>query len=165
MNLSPKQLADENLIGDVARLIGSSGIEPHQLELEITESALLASIEESSRKLHQLETLGVRLALDDFGTGYSSLTYLRLFPVETLKIDKTFIDNIPERETVLVQSLIRFAQSLEMNVVAEGVERQEQWNYLQECGCDFGQGFLICRPAPAEDAIRFLLVKNREENE
>ena len=165
VNLSPKQLADENLIGDVARLIGSSGIEPHQLELEITESALLASIEESSRKLHQLETLGVRLALDDFGTGYSSLTYLRLFPVETLKIDKTFIDNIPERETVLVQSLIRFAQSLEMNVVAEGVERQEQWNYLQECGCDFGQGFLICRPAPAEDAIRFLLVKNREENE
>ena len=101
--------------------------------------------------------------MDDFGTGYSSLTYLRLFPVETLKIDKTFIDNIPERETVLVQSLIRFAQSLEMSVVAEGVERQEQWDYLQECGCDFGQGFLICRPTSDEDAIRFLLETNRQE--
>lgn len=163
VNLSPKQLADENLIREVDRIIGSSGIAACQLELEITESALLASIEESSRKLHQLDALGVRLALDDFGTGYSSLTYLRLFPVETLKIDKTFIDNIPERETVLVQSLIRFAQSLEIHVVAEGVERQEQWAYLQECGCDFGQGFLICRPSPEEDAIRFLLAKNRGE--
>ena len=163
VNLSPKQLADENLIREVARILGSSGIAASQLELEITESAILASIEESSRKLHQLDALGVRLALDDFGTGYSSLTYLRLFPVETLKIDKTFIDNIPERETVLVQSLIRFAQSLEMSVVAEGVERQEQWDYLQECGCDFGQGFLICRPTSDEDAIRFLLETNRQE--
>ena len=163
VNLSPKQLADENLIREVDRILGSSGIAARQLELEITESALLASIEESSRKLHQLEALGVRLALDDFGTGYSSLTYLRLFPVETLKIDKTFIDNIPERETVLVQSLIRFAQSLEIHVVAEGVERQEQWDYLRECGCDVGQGFLICRPTPEEDAIRFLLAKNRQD--
>ncbi len=163
VNLSPKQLADENLIREVDRLLVLFGIAARQLELEITESAILASIEESSRKLHQLDALGVRLALDDFGTGYSSLTYLRLFPVETLKIDKTFIDNIPERETVLVQSLIRFAQSLEMSVVAEGVERQEQWAYLQECGCDVGQGFLICRPTSDEDAIRFLLDKNRPE--
>ena len=163
VNLSPKQLADENLIREVARILESAGIAARQLELEITESALLASIEESSRKLHQLDALGVRLALDDFGTGYSSLTYLRLFPVETLKIDKTFIDSIPERETVLVQSLIRFAQSLDIHVVAEGVERQEQWDYLRECGCDVGQGFLICRPTPEEDAVRFLLAKNRQE--
>ena len=160
VNLSPKQLADEHLIGDVRRLIEAAGILSSQLELEITESALLASIEDSSRKLHELDALGVRLALDDFGTGYSSLTYLRLFPVETLKIDKSFIDNLPERETVLVQSIIHFAQRLNMNVVAEGVERQEQWDFLRECGCDFVQGYFMSRPTPEEAAVQFLLQKN-----
>jgi len=160
VNLSPKQLADEHLMGDVSRLIETAGILSSQLELEITESALLASIEDSSRKLHELDALGVRLALDDFGTGYSSLTYLRLFPVETLKIDKSFIDNIPERETVLVQSIIHFAQSLNMNVVAEGVERKEQWDFLNECGCDLVQGYFLSRPVPEESAVEFLLKRN-----
>ena len=164
VNLSPKQLADESLIEDVGELIKSFGIKPQQMELEITESALLASMEDSSRKLHQLDALGVRLALDDFGTGYSSLTYLRVFPVETLKIDKSFIDNIPERETVLVQSLIRFAQSLDMSVVAEGVERQEQLDFLRNCGCDIVQGYFMSRPVPEADAIQFLLAKNSAEN-
>ena len=165
VNLSPKQLSDENLIGDVARLISSVGIEPQQLEFEITESALLASMEESSRKLKQLDELGVRLALDDFGTGYSSLTYLRLFPVKTLKIDKSFIDSIPERETVLVQSLIRFAQSMEMKVVAEGVERQEQLEYLQNCGCDFVQGYYMSHPVSEADAMRFLQENDNKETQ
>ena len=148
------------MIEDVGQLIEAFGVKPQQMELEITESALLASMEDSSRKLHQLDALGVRLALDDFGTGYSSLTYLRVFPVETLKIDKSFIDNIPERETVLVQSLIRFAQSLDMSVVAEGVERQEQLDFLRSCGCDIVQGYFMSRPIPEEDAIQFLLAKN-----
>ena len=165
VNLSPKQLSDENLIGEVARLIDSAGIEPSQLEFEITESALLSSMEASSRKLKQLDELGVRLALDDFGTGYSSLTYLRLFPVKTLKIDKSFIDNIPERETVLVQSLIRFAQSLDMKVVAEGVERREQFEYLQNSGCDFVQGYYMSLPVSEEDAMQFLQAKGNRETQ
>ena len=165
VNLSPKQLSDENLIGEVARLIDSAGIEPNQLEFEITESALLSSMEESSRKLKQLDELGVRLALDDFGTGYSSLTYLRLFPVKTLKIDKSFIDNIPERETVLVQSLIRFAQSLDMKVVAEGVERREQFEYLQNSGCDFVQGYYMSLPVSEEDAMQFLQANGNRETQ
>ncbi len=160
VNISPKQLADENLIEDIGRLLEASKIAPQQLELEITESALLASLEDSGRKLQQLDALGVLLALDDFGTGYSSLTHLRLFPVETLKIDKSFIDHLPERETVLVKSLIHFAQSLNIKVVAEGVERREQWEYLRSCGCDYVQGYFASRPIAEEDAVRFLSEKN-----
>lgn len=160
VNLSAKQLADDSLINDISELLASTGIDPQQLELEITESALLFSMEDGSCKLHQLVELGIRLALDDFGTGYSSLTHLRLFPVETLKIDKSFIDNIPESETDLVAALIHFAQSLKMNVVAEGVERKEQWDYLHGCGCDLVQGYYMSRPIPEEEAVQFLLNKN-----
>ena len=130
------------------------------MELEITESALLSALEESGRRLEQLAALGVGLALDDFGTGYSSLTHLRLFPVETLKIDKAFIDNVPEREAVLVQSLIRFAQSLNMTVVAEGVERIEQVDFLRLSGCDIVQGYFMSRPLQATDAFAFVRARN-----
>ena len=160
VNLSPKQLASESLVAGVNGLIAAAGIAPQQLELEITESALLSSLEESGRRLEQLASLGVGLALDDFGTGYSSLTHLRLFPVETLKIDKAFIDNAPGRESVLVQSLIRFAQSLKMTVVAEGVERSEQVDFLRSSGCDIMQGYFMSRPLPASEAIEFVRTRN-----
>ena len=160
VNLSPKQLASETLIGSIGALITASAIVPQQLALEITESALLASLEDSSRKLHQLAELGVGLALDDFGTGYSSLTHLRLFPVETLKIDKSFIDNVPGREAVLVHSLVQFAQNLNMKVVAEGVESAEQWEFLQNCDCDMVQGYFVSRPLPEAEAMKFLKMKN-----
>lgn len=160
VNLSPKQLASESLVGGVGDLIAAAGIAPQQLELEITESALLSSLEESGRRLEQLAALGVGLALDDFGTGYSSLTHLRLFPVETLKIDKAFIDNAPGRESVLVQSLIRFAQSLKMTVIAEGVERSEQFDFLLASGCDIVQGYFMSRPLQARDAFAFVRDRN-----
>ena len=160
VNLSPKQLASESLVAGVNDLIAAAEIAPQQLELEITESALLSSLEESGRRLEQLAALGVGLALDDFGTGYSSLTHLRLFPVETLKIDKAFIDNAPGREAVLVQSLIRFAQSLKMAVVAEGVERSEQVDFLRSSGCDIMQGYFMSRPLPASEAIEFVRTRN-----
>lgn len=156
VNISPKQLADEHLVNMVKRLLSLSKIIPRQLELEITETALLISLDESCAKLHKLKELGIGLALDDFGTGYSSLTHLRLFPVETLKIDKSFIDNIPGEDTILVQSLINFAQNLHINVVAEGVERQEQLDYLRTCGCNLVQGYLLSRPLTEKDALRFL---------
>ena len=156
VNLSPKQLADEQLVTIVENLLTISQIPPRQLELEITETALLTSLDESCTKLHKLKKLGVGLALDDFGTGYSSLTHLRLFPVETIKIDKSFIDNIPKQDTVFVQSFIKFAQSLHMNVVAEGVERQEQLDSLLTYGCDLVQGYLLGRPLPKKEALEFL---------
>ncbi|CQR73546.1 Phytochrome-like protein cph2 [Sporomusa ovata DSM 2662] len=156
VNLSPKQLADDHFVGMVKQLLHTTQILPNQLELEITESALLTALDESCSKLHKLKDLGVSLALDDFGTGYSSLTHLRLFPVKTLKIDKSFIDNIPGKDNTLVDSLIRFAQSLKMNVVAEGVERQEQLDFLRVCGCDLVQGYFFSQPLPTKNAITFL---------
>ena len=156
VNLSPKQLADDHFVGMVRQLLDTTPILPSQLELEITESALLTALDESCSKLHKLKDLGVSLALDDFGTGYSSLTHLRLFPVKTLKIDKSFIDNIPGKDNTLVDSLICFAQNLNMNVVAEGVERQEQLDFLHVCGCDLVQGYFFSHPLPTQGAITFL---------
>lgn len=156
VNLSPRQLADDQFVTKVNQLLAATQITPSQLELEITESALLTALDESCAKLNKLRALGVSLALDDFGTGYSSLTHLRLFPVSTLKIDKSFIDNIPGKDNILVHSLIRFAQSLTMNVVAEGVEHREQLDYLAACGCDLIQGYFFSRPLPAAEALSFL---------
>ncbi len=163
VNVSTKQLADNNLVKIVDRLIATTGINPTQLELEITESALLTSLEDGVSKLRQIEQLGVRIALDDFGTGYSSLTYLRLFPVETLKIDKSFIDSIPGTEAVLVKLLVKFAQDLKMTVVAEGVETQEQFDYLAACGCNNIQGYLLSQPVPEQEALKFLSTVNGRE--
>ncbi|WP_371374781.1 EAL domain-containing protein [Sporomusa aerivorans] len=160
VNLSTKQLADKELVNIIRRLIAHAGFTPQQLELEITESALLTSLEEGVSTLRQLEGLGLRMALDDFGTGYSSLTHLRLFPVETLKIDKSFIDTIPGPDAVLVKSLVKFAQELNMIVVAEGVERQEQLAYLADCGCNIIQGYLMSRPLPEKEALEFLFARN-----
>ena len=163
VNLSPKQLADDRLIEFIKQSVLTYGIEPQRLELEITETALMTSLEDGGRKLASLDELGVRIALDDFGTGYSSLTYLRLFPVTTLKIDKSFIDSLPDAEGFLVRSLIQFAQNLQMSVVAEGVERTEQYDYLTACGCDLVQGYLVSRPVAPEEAVRFLTERNERK--
>lgn len=160
VNLSPKQLADKQLLPVVRRCIRQAGIDPGRLELEITETALLTSMEESGRNLASLSELGVGISLDDFGTGYSSLTYLRIFPVGILKIDKSFIDNLPNSQEVMVRSLIQFAKNLKLRVIAEGVETQAQWDYLADCGCDMVQGYLISRPLSPEAAERFLLERN-----
>ena len=140
----------------VARVLRSTGVAPARLELEITESALLPAPEESCAKLYALRALGVSLALDDFGTGFSSRTHLRLFPVETLKIDKSFIENIPGKDNAIVDSLIRFAQSLNMKVVAEGVETTGQRDYLGDCGCEIVQGYFYSRPLSERAALSFL---------
>ena len=163
VNLSSKQLADGQIVATVRDALTEAGIAPQQLELEITESALLTALDESCSKLQQLKNLGVSLALDDFGTGYSSITHLRLFPVEILKIDKSFIDTIiTQEDDSLVNSLIHFAQSLKLQVVAEGVETQEQLEYLRHYGCDLIQGYYFSRPLPADEAL--LLLKKHVQN-
>jgi EAL domain-containing protein (putative c-di-GMP-specific phosphodiesterase class I) len=158
VNVSPRQLAADDFVVLVRDTIEREGINPNQLEIEITENVLIASLEESTYKLSQLRASGVRLALDDFGIGYSSLTYLRSLPVGTLKMDKSFIDRIVSDTGQLkfICSIINMAHILGLTVVAEGVETEEQLEKLVECQCDFIQGYVFSRPVAETEAILFL---------
>ena len=158
VNISSKQIATDNFVTMVHEVIHEAGIEPQQLELEITESVLMISMEDAIRKLNELRGLGVRLSLDDFGTGFSSLTYLWHLPITTLKIDKSFIDMIVEDKAQLeiIRSVITMAHILKMCVIAEGVETEKQRLYLVKNHCDCIQGYLISPPITAAEAIKFL---------
>jgi len=129
----------------VRRALAQSGLEPARLELEITESIMLDEPEQTLAVLEQLKQLGVRVALDDFGTGYSSLSYLRRFPIDVLKIDKSFVDDIAseDRQVLLTKAIIELGQSLNLKVIAEGIERDEQRERLRALNCELGQGFLF----------------------
>ncbi|MBP2639358.1 MAG: diguanylate cyclase/phosphodiesterase [Firmicutes bacterium] len=165
VNVSPRQLADPDFINIVRTILADVDIKPCQLELEITESVLLVSIDDTIQKLNELQSMGLRLSLDDFGTGYSSLTYLQRLPVNTMKIDKTFIDMImaDEVQPAIIASIIDMAHVLKMSVVAEGVEKERQYNYLVQNQCDVIQGYFIGRPVSGEEAIQFLINMDQEE--
>ena len=158
VNVSPRQLTAEDFVDIVRQCIGEAGIEPEQMEVEITENVLIESLEDSTRKLSQLNDLGIGLSLDDFGTGFSSLTYLRNLPVGTLKIDKSFIDRIMEDSVQegFVRSIVDMAHVLGLRVIAEGVEREPQLQKLTQFGCDCVQGYVFSRPVSEEGALRFL---------
>lgn len=158
VNVSPCQLCTEDFIDKVREAVTRAGIEPNQLELEITENALIASLEESTHILHKIQSMGVRLSLDDFGTGYSSLTYLQRLPVNTLKIDKAFIDAIllDGSQKAIIATIVNLAHIMGMNVVAEGVETETQVAHLASCHCDSLQGYIISRPVSEDEAVRFL---------
>jgi diguanylate cyclase (GGDEF)-like protein len=149
VNLSRRQLVSPHLVDDVRSALALSGIEPQQLILEVTESGLVEHPEQATSALTELRALGIRIAVDDFGTGYSSLSHLQRFPVDVLKIDKSFIDPLNEAEpasSALVTSIIGLAHSLSLEVVAEGIEREGQFERLIELDCDYGQGYLMGRP-------------------
>ena len=158
VNISPRQLITDDFVDIVRRNIVDAEIAPEQLEIEITESVLIESMEDSICKLSQLRDIGLMISLDDFGTGYSSLTYLRSLPVGVLKIDKSFIDNIisDEIQLQLVASIINLAHALRLSIVAEGVETEGQLKLLAQCGCDCIQGYIFSPPIPEEEAIKFL---------
>jgi EAL domain-containing protein (putative c-di-GMP-specific phosphodiesterase class I) len=151
VNLSALQLRLPTSLEMVRDAIRASGIDPSMLSLEITESALMGDIETSARAMHALRDLGVKLAVDDFGTGYSSLAYLKQLPVDSLKIDRSFIDGLPgdQHDRSITEAIITLGNSLGLTVVAEGVETVEQWIALDELGCTVGQGFLWSPPIPA----------------
>jgi diguanylate cyclase (GGDEF)-like protein/PAS domain S-box-containing protein len=155
INLSSRQLADPNIVEHVRDALAVSGLAPQRLTLEITESVLMHDSEANMRRLRRLRDLGVRLAIDDFGIGYSSLAYLRAFPVDELKIDKSFIAGIPQDDDALavVQTILQLARSLGLRVVAEGVETAAQYLALRALGTDLVQGFYMARPAPWSDAL------------
>lgn len=153
LNLVRVELADE-----IESALYTSGIAPHRLELEVTENALMGNISSTSALLRQIRALGVSLSIDDFGTGYSSLAYLKRLPLNTLKIDRSFIQDIPtsSQDMEIVQAIIVMAHTLHLQVVSEGVETARQFELLSHYGCDFIQGFLLSRPVPFEALHRLL---------
>ena len=159
VNISPRQLAAADFVAMMRKCVAEAEIMPKQIEVEITESVLIDSLADSINKLNELRAVGIRVSLDDFGTGYSSLTYLRNLPVETLKIDKSFIDRLlnGEEEASFIKSIISMAHVLRLNVVAEGVETEAQLVKLFQLECDSVQGYVFSRPVPAEEAIQLIL--------
>lgn len=157
VNISPLQLKSEDFVSNVCSILNDTGVKPSQIELEITENALIESHSQSVSRLNELKAMGIRLALDDFGTGYSSLTYLQSLPTATLKIDKTFVDTIlvEGKQREIIKTIIDLAHTMGMAVVAEGVEEKEQIEFLGRYHCDFLQGYAICRPVSEPEAIMF----------
>ncbi|WP_246612398.1 putative bifunctional diguanylate cyclase/phosphodiesterase [Paractinoplanes bogorensis] len=149
VNLSARQFQYAGLVDDVAQALADAGVDAGSLTLEITESMLMEDIETAKRTLYALRELGVRLAIDDFGTGYSSLSYLKQLPVDVIKIDKTFVDDvhIDADDVALVDAVAGLGQALKMQTVAEGIETDAQWSTLRNLGIDHGQGYLFGKPA------------------
>lgn len=160
MNISAIQYKRSDFVDNLLNNIKKYGIDPSELELEITESVLIDNLKEVTEKLHVLRDYGIRISLDDFGTGYSSLSYLKGLPIDTLKIDKSFIDTITtdENTQVITQSVIFMGKKLGFEIVAEGVETEEQFDYLKDIGCDCIQGYLFGKPMP-DEAVQELLGK------
>ncbi|MEW6209033.1 MAG: EAL domain-containing protein [Acidobacteriota bacterium] len=158
INLSGKQFSHGALIDQITRTLERSGIEPRQIKLEITESVVMEDIEAAIRMLEQLHSLGIQLSIDDFGTGYSSLSYLHRLPVDTLKIDRSFVNRMEEssENAEIVRTIIALGRNLRMNITAEGIETAEQLNQLRALACDNGQGYLFSKPLEAEDARRLV---------
>jgi EAL domain-containing protein (putative c-di-GMP-specific phosphodiesterase class I) len=148
VNVSTKQIRDPGFVGTVQGIIREASIEACGLTLEITETAMIENPDHTFTTLSELKRLGVSLALDDFGTGYSSLSFLKRFPIDVLKIDKSFIRDLylSERETLLTGATIAFGKQLDLKVFAEGIETEEQLDHLQELGCEYGQGYLFSLP-------------------
>ena len=158
VNLSARQFAQDDLAYTVAGVLDATGLDPRRLELEITEGAVIADPDRAVRTLLDLSAMGVGLSIDDFGTGQSSLAYLKRFHIHCLKIDKAFVNGIPENgsDVAIARAILVLAKSLGLRVVAEGVERESQREFLAAEGCDEVQGFLFGRPLPpAELEVAF----------
>ena len=158
VNLSARDLLNVDLPDDVATLLDRCGVPPMRLELEVTESTVLADPLRARSVLTRLSELGVSIALDDFGSGYTSLGYLKRLPIDVLKIDKSFVLNMGEdtHDAVIVRSAIELGHNLGFEVVAEGVETATTWRELGKLGCDIAQGFYLSTPVRADELVRWL---------
>jgi EAL domain-containing protein (putative c-di-GMP-specific phosphodiesterase class I) len=154
VNVSSRQFADPGFVETVANTLQETGLAPACLYLEITETVILENAEASALMMNRLKQLGVRLALDDFGTGYSALSYLHRFPIDSLKVDRSFISDLVGSSTraAIVGAIVTLAHNLRLDVVAEGIETEAQRDVLRALECEFGQGFLYSRPLPPEAA-------------
>ncbi|MEQ7805867.1 putative bifunctional diguanylate cyclase/phosphodiesterase [Priestia aryabhattai] len=155
VNVSPIQLKSSRFVAEIEQILQKTGLEPHFLELEITESVIQNS-QESKKVLNRLRSLGIKVAMDDFGTCYSSLSYLKHLPINTLKIDKSFIDDLDEVGKVLVETIIQMGKKLNFDLTAEGIENKEQLQFVTEQGCHIGQGYIFDKPLSPEEMSRLL---------
>jgi EAL domain-containing protein (putative c-di-GMP-specific phosphodiesterase class I) len=158
VNVSAVQLESDRFVQDVADALQESAIDPRCLTIEITETALMRDPEETAERLRAIKHLGVRLSIDDFGTGYSSLAYLQRFPVDELKIDRSFVSKLTggADSDALIRTFVQLGKSLAIETIAEGIEDQDQLSQLRAEHCDFGQGFLFAKPLTAADCQEFL---------
>ncbi|HEY6803195.1 MAG TPA: EAL domain-containing protein [Pyrinomonadaceae bacterium] len=163
VNLSGRQFAQPNLVGDIERILRETHLDPKSLKLEITESVVMENAETAISMLRQLKALGVRLSIDDFGTGYSSLSYLHRFPIDTLKIDRSFVSRMGENgeNAEIVRTILTLAHNMGMEVIAEGIEKPEQFSQLKALQCKYGQGYLFSRPVNAE-AMEALMASRQQ---
>jgi diguanylate cyclase (GGDEF)-like protein/PAS domain S-box-containing protein len=161
VNLSAHQIRGGTIVEDVRKVLSDTGLPPHYLELELTESLLLDDAESTLAQFQTLKDMGVRLSIDDFGTGYSNLAYLNRFPAHKLKVDQSFVRNLAEREgdRTIVQTIVSLGHGLRLTVIAEGVETQAHAQLLRELGCDEAQGYLFARPMPAADLERWVVAR------
>jgi polar amino acid transport system substrate-binding protein len=157
VNLSTHEFQNPGIIELITRILRETGHDPELLELEITESTAMRDASHTIEKLKKLADMGIRFSLDDFGTGYSSLSYLKKLPINKLKIDKSFVSGLREDKDAqaIVYAVIAMAHSLNLSVVAEGVETDEQMKFLDSCECDQIQGYLYSKPLPGDDFQKF----------
>jgi EAL domain-containing protein (putative c-di-GMP-specific phosphodiesterase class I) len=162
VNLSARQFRDQGLVEMIRRVLKQSAVEPRMIELEITESCVMEDPEVALHILQECHDMGMRIAIDDFGTGYSSLSYLKKFPLDVLKIDQSFVADVPadEDDAAIIDTIIAMGHRLKLDVIAEGVETEAQADFLRQHGCDNVQGYLYDRPMPVEELVsRFSPVK------
>ena len=159
VNLSARQFQQPNLTEEIAEVLEETGLDAKYLELEITESNAMQNAENTIYTLRELKALGVRISMDDFGTGYSSLNYLKRFPIDTLKLDQSFVRDVTtdNRDAAIVSAVISLAHSLNLEVVAEGVETEEQLAFMRQQRCDRIQGFFFSAPMSTEELEPYLL--------
>jgi len=156
VNLSARQFRERDFVDAVRGILHRTGLAPQLLEIEVTEHTLIEQIDNASGTLDALAALGVQIAIDDFGVGYSSLSYLKRFAIDRVKIDRSFVRNIPADAdgAAITAAIISMSKSLKLRVVAEGVETEQQLEFLAFHGCDEVQGYLFCRPVPPLEAVR-----------
>lgn len=161
VNVSGLQLSEMTEIDHLSRIISKGGVDPSVIKLEMTETLLVEDPAHAAQALTKVKELGVSIAIDDFGTGYSSLSYLHQFPLDTLKIDREFVNNMDKAENSrrIVSSIAQLALSLDMNIVAEGIEEKEQMDALRKLGCQYGQGYYMAKPMPAAKIIELIETK------
>ena len=158
VNVSIRQIVKDEFLPIVNRVLRETGLPPHLLRLEVTETVLIQNTEETIKLLVNLRNLGIKIGIDDFGTGYSSLAYLHKMPVDVLKIDRSFVNYVAdsEKHMAIVRTIVTLAKSLNLQVVAEGIETAEQLDVLSSMGCQMGQGFFFAKPGPADQATKMI---------
>lgn len=167
INLSPKQFRDVQLVHDVMQIVTQEKVPPSAIEFEITESCSMEDVDLTQQILSKLKHLGFRVAVDDFGTGYSSLSYLTGFPLDTLKVDRAFVQDLPHNAAAaaVATGIVSIAKSLDMTCLAEGIETEEQLDFLRQLGCAYGQGYLFSKPVPFEEMMKQVRNSNVMERE